>query len=62
MGSLSGAIIGALMFGVAETMASAYLSPAWATAVPYLIVFLVLLVRPQGLLGARLRQDAVAAT
>jgi branched-chain amino acid transport system permease protein len=62
MGSLSGAIIGAVMFGVAETMASAYLSPAWATAVPYLIVFLVLLARPQGLLGSRLRQDAVAAT
>ena len=60
MGSLSGAIIGALMFGIAETMASAYISPAWATAVPYLIVFLVLLVRPQGLLGSRLRQDAVA--
>jgi branched-chain amino acid transport system permease protein len=60
MGSLSGAILGAIMFGVVETLAAAYISPAWATAVPFLIVFVVLLVRPQGLLGSRLRQDAVA--
>ena len=61
MGSLNGAILGALMFGVAETMTSAYVSPSWATAVPYAIVFAVLLLRPQGLLGSRLREDAVAA-
>jgi branched-chain amino acid transport system permease protein len=60
MGSLNGAILGAVMFGVVETLAAGYVSPAWATAVPFLIVFVVLLVRPQGLLGSRLRQDAVA--
>ncbi|MQA61574.1 MAG: branched-chain amino acid ABC transporter permease [Actinophytocola sp.] len=61
MGSLNGAILGALMFGVAETLTAAYIAPSWATAVPYAIVFLVLLIRPQGLLGSRLREDAVAA-
>ncbi|MFJ2832845.1 branched-chain amino acid ABC transporter permease [Streptomyces sp. NPDC087263] len=61
MGSMGGAVLGALMFGVAETLTSAYVSPSWATAVPYLIVFAVLLFRPQGLLGSRLREDAVAA-
>lgn len=61
LGSLDGAVLGALMFGVAETMTAAYVSPAWATAVPYAIVFAVLLIRPQGLLGTRLREDAVAA-
>lgn len=61
MGSLGGAILGALMFGVAEMLASTYISPSWATAVPYVIVFAVLLVRPQGLMGSRLREDAVAA-
>lgn len=60
MGSLNGAILGAVMFGVVETLAAGYISPAWATAVPFLIVFVVLLVRPQGLLGSRLREDAVA--
>jgi branched-chain amino acid transport system permease protein len=61
MGNLSGAVLGALMFGVAETLAAAFISPSWATAVPYVIVFAVLLVRPQGLMGSRLREDAVAA-
>lgn len=61
MGSLNGAILGALMFGVAETMTSAYVSPSWATAVPYVIVFAVLLIRPQGLLGTRMREDAAIA-
>ena len=60
MGSLNGAMLGALVFGVAETLTSAYVSPSWATAVPYAIVFAVLLIRPQGLLGTRLREDAVA--
>lgn len=57
MGSLPGAVAGALLLGVAETMTSTYISPAWATAVPYVVIFVVLLVRPQGLMGAKLRED-----
>ena len=61
LGSLNGAVLGAILFGLAETFTSTYVSPSWATAVPYAIVFAVLLIRPQGLLGTRLREDAVAA-
>ena len=61
LGSLPGAAIGALLLGVAEAMTVTYISPAWATAVPYVVIFVVLLVRPQGLLGARLREDVAAA-
>ncbi|MEX0425991.1 branched-chain amino acid ABC transporter permease [Nocardioides sp. DS6] len=61
LGSLNGAVLGAVIFGLAEVLTSAYVSPEWATAVPYAIVFAVLLFRPQGLLGARLREDAVTA-
>jgi branched-chain amino acid transport system permease protein len=61
MGSINGAILGAVIFGLAETLTAAYVSPRWATAVPYAIVFLVLLIRPQGLLGTRMREDAVPA-
>lgn len=60
LGSLEGAVLSALIFGIAETVTAVYVSPAWATAVPYAIVFFVLLIRPQGLLGTRLRDDAVA--
>lgn len=61
LGSINGAVLGAVVFGLAEALTSTYVSPAWATAVPYAVVFAVLLVRPQGLLGTRLREDAVAA-
>ena len=57
MGSLPGAIIGALLLGVAETTTTTYIGPEWATAVPFVVIFVVLLVRPQGLMGARLRED-----
>jgi branched-chain amino acid transport system permease protein len=61
MGSLPGAAVGALALGVAETMTVTYIGPEWATAVPYVFVFVVLLLRPQGLLGARLREDVARA-
>ena len=60
MGSVNGAILGAVLFAEAETLTAAYVSPAWATAVPYAVVFLLLLIRPQGLLGTRMREDTVA--
>jgi branched-chain amino acid transport system permease protein len=61
MGSLPGAVVGALALGVAETMTVTYIGPEWATAVPYVLVIIVLLLRPQGLLGSRLRQDVATA-
>lgn len=60
LGSLPGAIVGSLVIGVAEIFATAYIGAAWPVAVPFIVIFVVLLVRPQGLLGTRLREDAVA--
>ena len=62
MGSLPGAVLGALLLGVAEALTPDLHLAAWATAVPYVVIFVVLLVRPQGLLGARLREDVAAMT
>ena len=61
LGSLPGAAIGALLLGIAEAATVAYISPKWATAVPYVVIFVALLVRPQGLLGTRLREDVATA-
>ena len=57
MGSLPGAVVGALLLGVAETMTQTYISPQWATMVPWVVIMLVLLLRPQGLMGQKLRED-----
>jgi branched-chain amino acid transport system permease protein len=61
LGSLPGAAVGALLLGVAEAATVTYVSPSWATAVPYVVIFVVLLVRPQGLMGSRLREDVAPA-
>jgi branched-chain amino acid transport system permease protein len=57
MGSLPGAVVGALLLGVAETMTQTYISPQWATMVPWVVILFVLLLRPQGLMGQKLRED-----
>lgn len=57
LGSLRGAVLGAVLLGLAEVYTQTYISASWATAVPYLLIFLVLFFRPQGLLGTRLRED-----
>jgi branched-chain amino acid transport system permease protein len=57
MGSLPGALVGALVLGLAETMTATYGSLRWSTLVFYLVIMVVLLVRPRGLFGALLRED-----
>jgi branched-chain amino acid transport system permease protein len=59
MGSLPGAVVAALILGVAEAFTATYVSTRWATVVFYLVILVVLLVRPQGLMGSRLRGDVV---
>ena len=60
LGSLPGAILGALVIGVGEMAATAYIGAAWPVAVQFLVIIVVLITRPQGILGTRLREDAVA--
>jgi branched-chain amino acid transport system permease protein len=57
LGSLKGAVVGAALLGLAEVYTQTYISASWATAVPYLLIFIVLFARPQGLMGTRLRED-----
>ena len=61
MGSLAGALVGALAIGVGETLTTQYIGPEWQTAVAYVVIFVVLLVRPSGLLGTRTRSDVATA-
>jgi branched-chain amino acid transport system permease protein len=53
--SISGAVLAGIIVGLGESWAAAYLDPytegAMSQAFPYLLMLLVLLVRPQGLFG-----------
>ncbi|EGI78328.1 branched-chain amino acid ABC transporter permease [Hylemonella gracilis] len=48
-----GALLGGLIVGVAENLAAAYVSPAYKDAVALLIFMVVILFKPQGLLGKK---------
>ena len=55
LGSLPGAVLGALLLGIAEELTAAYLSPAYRQAVGFLAILLVLTLRPAGLTGRAVR-------
>lgn len=52
MGNFLGALYGGLLLGVAEAFVAGFISTQWAEAVAYLLLILVLLLRPTGLKGA----------
>jgi branched-chain amino acid transport system permease protein len=56
LNSLPGAIIGGLILGVAESLAGGFVSVAFKNTLAFLIIILVLLVRPEGLLGKEFKE------
>jgi branched-chain amino acid transport system permease protein len=48
-----GALLGGVIVGVAENLAAAYVSPAYKDAVALMIFMVVILFKPQGLLGKK---------
>ena len=48
-----GALLGGLIVGVCENLAAAYVSPAYKDAVALVIFMIVILFKPQGLLGRK---------
>jgi branched-chain amino acid transport system permease protein len=68
IGNIYGAMIGGVVLGIAETLATAYIadipgmdqfgSQSWADVWAFVLLILVLLFRPQGLLGERVADRA----
>jgi branched-chain amino acid transport system permease protein len=53
LGSLPGALLGGLLVGVTEALAAATVVPSMKSLFSYGLLALVILLRPQGLLGGR---------
>jgi len=51
-----GALLGGLLVGVCENLAAAYISPAYKDAVALIIFMVVILFKPQGLLGKKVER------
>lgn len=53
LGNPLGALIGGIILGVMEGIIPVFISVTWVTVIEFLLFVLILVVRPQGLLGAR---------
>jgi branched-chain amino acid transport system permease protein len=51
--SLAGVIVGGLVIGWLQAVTGAYLGGSWREVMPYIVVLVVLLVRPHGLFGRK---------
>jgi len=53
LGNPLGALIGGIILGIMEGIIPVFISVTWVTVIEFLLFVLILVVRPQGLLGAR---------
>lgn len=53
IGSVPGALLGGLLLGIIEILAKAYISSELSDAIVFMVLILVLLVKPSGLLGKK---------
>jgi len=58
IGNIPGAVLGGLLLGISEVMVVGYLSSTYRDAIAFGILILVLLLRPQGILG-RVQKEKV---
>jgi branched-chain amino acid transport system permease protein/neutral amino acid transport system permease protein len=51
VGSPVGALVGAIIIGIAEQLSASFLNPAYGPAVAFVLMIVVLIMQPQGLFG-----------
>lgn len=55
IGSTPGAMLGGLVLGLAEAIGSGFISPRYKDGIAFAVLILLLLLRPRGLLGPRMK-------
>lgn len=58
LGSVSGAILGAVIIGVIETMVSGYLNSGLRDLITFTLLIVILLIKPSGLMGVDVEEKA----
>lgn len=56
IGNIPGAMLGGFILGMVETFAVGFISPTFRDSIALVVLIVVLLIRPQGLLGKRITQ------
>ncbi|HET9930355.1 MAG TPA: branched-chain amino acid ABC transporter permease [Polyangiaceae bacterium] len=58
IGNIPGAVVGGVLIGLAEQLTAGYISPDYRDAITFVILILVLMLKPEGLLGV-VKQEKV---
>jgi branched-chain amino acid transport system permease protein len=53
LGSIKGAIVGGLLYGITEQLATLFLGGTWGSAVAFALLIVVLILRPNGIFGEK---------
>jgi branched-chain amino acid transport system permease protein len=53
LGSIKGAIVGGLLYGITEQLATLFLGGTWGSAVAFALLIFVLILRPNGIFGEK---------
>jgi branched-chain amino acid transport system permease protein len=53
IGNMYGALVGGLIIGVVQQVSTAFLMPTYKPAVAFMVMIIILLVRPRGILGGK---------
>jgi len=56
IGSIQGAMAGGILLGIAESLGSAYISSEYKDAYAFILLIVILIVRPAGLFGSAERE------
>jgi len=58
LGSLPGAVIGAVLLGLLDTLSINFVGSGYAPVVTIMVMLVFLLVRPQGIAGSNIQEKA----
>jgi branched-chain amino acid transport system permease protein len=53
LGSIRGAVVGGLLYGISEQLATLFLGGIWGSAVAFAMLIIVLIIKPNGIFGEK---------
>jgi branched-chain amino acid transport system permease protein len=56
IGNITGAVLGGLVIGLVRALGTAYIGETWTSALVFAVLIVILVFRPAGLLGTRVRE------
>jgi len=54
LGNLKGGLVCGLLLGIAEAMVMGYISGSWSNAISFIMMLMIVLIKPQGLFGTQI--------